>query len=94
MTRPEMIPLTHHARSRMDSRRVPQHAVEAVLAFGRTAWVRGAQIFAVGKREVAHGSRLGMDLRPFQGLQVICSLDGTVLTVYRNHDFRSLRRSA
>ena len=94
MARPDALPLTHHARLRMDGRRIPPTAVEAVLAHGREAWVRGARIHALGKREVARAARRGLDLRPFAGLQVVCSPEGDVLTVYRNHDFRSLRRSA
>lgn len=31
--------------------------------------------------------------RPYAGLQVVCSPEGDVLTVYWNHDFRSLRRA-
>jgi hypothetical protein len=88
------LPLTDHARVRMDGRRIPATAVEAVLSYGRTVWARGAQIYALGKKEVEWASRQGLDLRPFAGLQVVCAPDGDVLTVYRNHDFRPLRRSA
>lgn len=88
------LPLTDHARSRMDGRRIPIDAVEAVLAYGRTVWARGAQIYALGKKEVEKASRHGLDLRPFAGIQIICAPNGDVLTAYRNHDFRSLRRSA
>jgi hypothetical protein len=88
------LPLTHHARTRMDGRRIPAQAVEAVLLHGRTVWARGAQIHALGKKEVERAARLGIDLRPFSGLQVVCAPDGDVLTVYRNHDFKGLRRAA
>lgn len=88
------LPLTVHARTRMDGRRISTQAVEAVLAYGRTVRARGAQIYALGKKEIQWASRQGLDLRSFAGLQVICAPNGDVLTVYRNHDFRSLRRSA
>ncbi len=88
------LPLTHHARRRMDGRRIPSEAVEAVLAYGRAVWARGAQIYALGRKEVERASRRGLDLRPFAGLQVVCAANGDVLTVYRNHDFKPLRRSA
>jgi len=74
--------------------RIPPEAVEAVLAHGRSVWARGAQIYALGRKEVARALQRGLDLRPFAGLQVVCAPDGDVLTVYRNHDFRSLRRWA
>ena len=85
------LPLTDHARTRIDGRRIPIEGAEAVLAYGRTVWARGAQIYALGKKEVAKASRQGLDLRAFAGLQVVCAPDGDVLTVYRNHDFRALR---
>jgi hypothetical protein len=77
----------------MGGRRVSLDALEAVLIYGRTIWTRGAQIHAIGNREVRWGLLHGLDLRPFAGLQVVCTPEGVVLTVYRNHDFRSLRRS-
>ncbi len=86
--------LTRHARSRLDGRRIPLAAVEAVLAYGRRVWARGAQIHALGDKEVRAAARLGLDLRPYSGLQVVCAPDGAVLTAYRNRDFRALRRAA
>ncbi len=88
------LPLTHHARQRMDGRRISAEAVDAVLAYGRAVHVRGACIHALGRREVAQAAREGVDLQAHRNLQVVCGADGTVLTVYRNADFRSLRRSA
>lgn len=94
MTRAASLPLTRHARHRMDGRRISREAVEMVLAYGRCARVRGACVHALGRREVERGRRAGVDLRPFEGLQVVCSPEGAVITVYRNHDFRALRRAA
>lgn len=86
-------PLTTHAQSRMDSRRISASAVDVVIAYGRSVRARGAQIYALGKKEVELASRDGLDLRSYAGLQVVCSSSGAVLTAYRNHDFSSLRRS-
>ena len=94
MARPYALPLTTHARLRMDGRRIPEAAVAAVLEHGRAVWARGALIHAVGRREVARAARHGVDLRPCEGVQVVCSPDGGVVTVYRNHDFRPLRRAS
>ncbi len=86
--------LTHHARKRMDGRRIPAEAVNAVLTYGRAVHVRGACVHALGRREISWGEKNGVDLRPYKDLQVVCSHEGDVITVYRNADFRSLRRSA
>lgn len=56
------------------------------------AWTRGARIYAIGRREVERYRAQGVDLDPFEGVQVVTKLDGAVLTVYRNRDLRGLRR--
>jgi hypothetical protein len=69
-------------------------AVEAALRFGRVAHVRGGQIHAIGRKEVARYRQAGIDLTRYEGVQVVCAPDGAILTVYRNRDFRRLRPRA
>lgn len=85
--------LTHHALERMKTRRVSEKAIQLILTYGRLVHVRGADIYAVGRREVEQSRLLGIDLGALEGLQVVCSSDGAVITVYRNKDFRGLRPS-
>ena len=80
-----------HAWKRMSGRSVSPVAVEAVLRHGRVTYVRGAVIYALGRKEVRVQRLRGRDLTAFEGLHVVCSPDGAMLTTYRNHDFRSLR---
>ena len=86
------LPLTKHARARMNERRVTPEAIVTVKTYGRVAHVRGAEIYAVGRKEVKHFLAEGVDLRRVDGLQVVCSPDGSVLTVSRNSNFRGLRQ--
>ncbi|NOU32092.1 MAG: DUF4258 domain-containing protein [Polyangiaceae bacterium] len=83
--------LTKHARARMTTRAISRIAVEAALEFGRCIEIRGAQIFAIGRREVERFRREGVELGDFEGTQVVVTGGGAVLTVYRNSDFRGLR---
>jgi hypothetical protein len=83
--------LTKHARQQMDARRIPAEAVVATLRFGRRVHVRGAVIHAIGRREAQKWDRYGVSLSRHEGLQVVCSPDGAVLTVYRNRELRGLR---
>lgn len=85
------IAFTNHARQRMTGRRINQTDVENVLHFGREVHTRGASIFVIGRKEVTKYLATGVDLRRQEGLQVVCSPDGAVLTVYRNNDFSSLK---
>lgn len=83
--------LTDHARQRMNMRRISSSAIVAVLRYGRVAIVRGAVIYAIGRKEVERFAVEGIDLAPHEGVQVVCSHDGAILTAYRNRDFRGLR---
>lgn len=84
--------LTHHALNRMDARRLSPHAVRHVLQYGRASWTRGARVYAIGRKEVARHRRYGLDLTPYEGVHVVTTAEGAILTVYRNHDLRGLRR--
>lgn len=83
--------LTKHAYGRMTTRSISRTAIAAALEFGRCVEIRGAQIFAIGRKEVEQYRRDGVELREFEGTQVVVTASGTVMTVYRNSDFRSLR---
>lgn len=85
------LPLTKHAQARMHQRRLSDEAVSVVMIYGRLSRVRGAEIYAVGRKEVEHYRSEGVDLRSFQGVQVVCSTGGAILTAYRNNDFTGLR---
>lgn len=83
--------LTEHAYERMTTRSISRTAIEAALELGRCVEIRGAQIFAIGRKEVEKHRRDGVDLCEFEGTQVVVTASGAVMTVYRNSDFRSLR---
>jgi hypothetical protein len=87
----EQYPLTKHAKQQMDARRVRVEALAATLSFGRKVHIRGAIIYAIGKRESRKWGRQGIDLSPFEGVQAVCSPDGAIMTVYRNRELRRLR---
>jgi hypothetical protein len=83
--------LTLHATERLDARRISRQAIFTVLDFGREVHTRGAIIHVIGRKEVKQYRRLGLDLSDFEGIHAVCSQDGAILTVYRNHNLRSLR---
>lgn len=82
--------LTNHARERMARRGLRFEAILAALAYGRMVSVRGANIFAIGRKEVAYYAEQGIDLSAYDGVQVVTT-QNTVLTVYRNRSFNGLR---
>lgn len=85
--------LSSHAGSRMNSRRISHDDVATVISYGRTYHVRGAVVYALGRHEAAICRKDGLHPDRVEGLQVVCAAgDNTVITVYRNNDFSSLKR--
>jgi hypothetical protein len=85
--------MSEHALCRMWERALSPEDVRMTLIFGEPVFDRGALIFRVGRRQVARFRERGVDLAQLEGLQVVCSVDRTVMTVYRNHEFRTVRKT-
>lgn len=83
--------LTRHAWEQMCRRGISTTIIRNVIDYGRTVHVRGAKIYAIGRKEVRRYFHKGIDLAASEGVQVVCSDDGVIVTTYRNHDFRGLR---
>lgn len=92
MSSPSHIQVRQHAERRMSQRNISPRAVEVVLDFGRSVLTRGAEVFGIGRKEVRR-YRDVIDLSAYEGVMVVCGLDGQVLTTYRNRCFRGLRRN-
>lgn len=84
--------ITQHAWTRMGGRGLNCHTIDTVLSYGRVIHVRGAAIHVIGRKEVERLARSGVDVGGCEGVQVVCTPDGSaILTVYRNSDFRGLK---
>ena len=83
--------VSHHAWQRLNGRGLSLGAIRRVIGFGRIMYVRGAVIYAVGRKEIERFAPDGIDLSDLEGIQVVCSDSGVIMTVYRNRDFRGLR---
>lgn len=89
-------PLTYtlHAGERMTERCLTPNAIEVAEEWGRVVYTRGAVILAIGRKEVATArTTAGVDLSRLEGLTVVTSSEGVVVTAYRNRDLSGLRRS-
>lgn len=83
--------LTPHAKERMCSRRISVAEVCAALDHGCVRHDRGDVIYAVGKHEAELSrSDLGGN-EEVEGLQVVCSIDKRIITVYKNRDLSILK---
>jgi hypothetical protein len=85
--------VTRHASLRMGSRGISLSDVAIAMSYGRSFHVRGAIVYAMGRKEVASCRGDGIQIDGVNGLQVICAPESNeVITAYRNNDFRPLRR--
>lgn len=89
--KPSPFGMTEHAIARMYARRLSLHAIQVVMAYGREVHTRGAVLFVIGRNEVERARRINMDLSSLEGIHVVCTSDGAVMTVYRNRNLRDLR---
>lgn len=80
-----------HGWQRVSGRGVTRAQVTAAIDWGRVDYVYGAMRFVVGRRESEAAERAGADTRGCEGLHVVVSSDGEIVTVFRN---RTLRRRA
>ena len=83
--------LTLHAWERMEARGFSSEKINKVLSFGRVIHTRGAAIYAIGRKEINHYENQGINLNGLNGMQIVCTKDGSIVTMYRNRDFRSLK---
>lgn len=83
--------LSTHAIERMGHRHVSQTDIENVISYGRCIRTRGAVIYVVGAKEVKQQKLSGINLDHCEAIHVLCSHDGKIITVYRNHDLRGLK---
>jgi hypothetical protein len=89
-----MTQLSHHAARRCRTRSIPELALHAALQFGQERFVRGAVVHTLGWREIRDLAERGIDLSRFEGVEVVESHDGTIMTVYRNANARAMRDRA
>lgn len=75
----------------MSARHISAAAVLATLCNGRIVRTRGAEIHILGRRQVTLAGRRGLDVSAHEGVHVICSPMGRILTVYRNRNPRRIR---
>lgn len=86
---PQRPPMTYHAEARSRARHIPPASIDAVLTYGQCRRNRGAEIYTVGWRDVEWWAQRGIDLTPFEGVEVVCGHSGRVITVYRKRKRRT-----
>jgi Domain of unknown function (DUF4258) len=85
--------ITAHARTRMSQRAIRLDVMQLAMLFGREVHAANAVFVVVGRREVDDARVDGIDINDLEGIHVVCSRGGDVITVYRDRTLRALGRA-
>ena len=85
--------MTRHATSRMYQRGLSLDKVSKVMEYGSPVYDRGALTFRVGKKTIDKLKPHGIDVSELEGVHVVTVGDGTIVSVYRNRQFRRPRKT-
>ena len=83
---------TRHARQRRHARRIPLHHVRAALDWGRSFRCSGAWTYRLDRRMVALARARDVRVEYAEGVHVVVSDSGRIITVWRNLSGRRVRR--
>lgn len=84
--------LSTHAKVRMQQRGISREQLEQVLRFGRVVRAHGGVSFHVlGRKETQRYGLIDAHLPTAEGVHLLISPEGVVITVYRTHELRKLR---
>lgn len=84
--------LSTHAKMRMQQRGIGRNQLEHVLRYGRAVRAHGgASFYVLGRKETQRDGAHDADLLDAEGVHLILSAEGVVITVYRSHALRKLR---
>jgi hypothetical protein len=76
--------ISNHARKRTAQRGIELREVELAILIGEDTNQDGAIIFFLGRRQLVENGFISPDRKRLEGLTVLMSRDGTVITAYRN----------
>ncbi len=83
--------MTEHAEHRMASRGISQRALKAALQYGSVRFTRKAWYYRITRLDVQKCKNQGVNIAEFEGIHVVVSPDGAVLTAYRARKKRRLK---
>jgi hypothetical protein len=82
---------SQHAQIREGQRGISQKQVVLAYQYGRVIHSRRAVYHVIGNKEIEKYGSLEPELKTMNGIQLVISPNGTVLTAFRNKDLRKVR---
>ena len=82
---------SQHAKVREGQRGISQKQIILAFNYGRVINARRAVYHVVGNKEIAKYGSIEPELKEMNGIQLVMSANGMVLTAFRNKDLRKVR---
>jgi len=84
--------LSIHAYKRRLQRGIKQQHIAHLLRFGRKQYQNNAIYYSIGNKEIGKHAKACNTLKNMNGMHLVTALNGTVITLFRNRNFKLLRR--
>jgi hypothetical protein len=82
---------SQHAQIRESQRGISHKQIVLAYQYGRVIHSRRAVYHVIGKKEIEKYGSIEPGLKKMNGIQLVMSSSGTVLTAFRNKDLRKVR---
>lgn len=82
---------SQHAQVREGQRGITNYQVMLVYKYGRVIHSRRAVYHVIGSKEIKKYGDIEPELKNMNGVQLVMSANGTVLTAFKNKDLRKVR---
>lgn len=83
--------LSVHAHKRRMQRGIQHQHIAHLLRFGRKKYKNNAIYYSIGCKEIKKHGGICPALKDMNGMHLVTAINGTVVTLFRNRDFRLLR---
>lgn len=82
-----------HANIRAKQRGFTPKQVATIIRFGRKNHQAGAIYYSIGHKEIKRYYKQAPFLQDMNGMHIVMSLDGTILTMFRNRNFKKIHNN-
>ncbi|GHF02064.1 hypothetical protein [Thalassotalea profundi] len=82
---------SQHAKIRKTQRGISHKQMVLAYQYGRVIHSRRAVYHVIGNKEIEKFGSIEPELKNMNGIQLVMSANGTVLTAFRNKDLRKVR---
>lgn len=83
--------LSIHAYKRRMQRGIKSQQIAHLFRFGRKQYQNSAIYYSIGNKEIKKHTKTCPALKEMNGFHLVTTLDGKVLTLFRNRDFSLLK---